>query len=134
MLLMETFLLRKDLKVAVQVHRKDTADEHSEHLKQWKQVIINDGVLVSPFISQREREVRDMARELDGDLIILKENGFAEFFKPVGWEFEIARPVISYYLPPGPTTQEKAPSPAANVYNSTTWHETSASAPQKRPA
>ena len=102
------FLLRKDLKVAVQVHRKDTAEEHNEHLKQWKQVIINDGVLVSPFISQREREVRDMARKLDGDLIILKENGFAEFFKPVGWEFDYCSAGHLLLLAPWPHHTEKS--------------------------
>lgn len=82
------FLLREPEKVQVVVHRKDSTDEHQRHTKQWETVVNNGGVLVSPFISAREREVRDMARQYEGKLIILKENGFQEFFKPSGWEFD----------------------------------------------
>ena len=82
------FLLREAEKAQVQVHHKDTYEEHSEHMKQWHQVILNGGVLVSPFISPREREAREMARACEGNMIILKENGFPEIFKPMGWEFD----------------------------------------------
>ncbi|MBQ0069510.1 MAG: hypothetical protein KBT09_07125 [Bacteroidales bacterium] len=81
------FLLREPEKVQVVVHRKDSTDEHQKHMKQWETVVNNGGVLVSPFISAREREARDMARQYEGKLIILKENGFQEYFKPSGWEF-----------------------------------------------
>lgn len=81
------FLLREPEKVQVIVHRKDSTDEHQKHMKQWETVVNNGGVLVSPFISAREREARDMARQYEGKLIILKENGFQEYFKPSGWEF-----------------------------------------------
>ncbi|MCQ2289165.1 MAG: hypothetical protein MJZ74_08715 [Muribaculaceae bacterium] len=81
------FLLREPEKEQVQVHRRDSDQEHQEHMKQWRKIIENGGVLVSPFISEREKQVRDMAREIQGKLIILKENGFPEYFKPSGWEF-----------------------------------------------
>lgn len=101
------FLLREAEKRQVVVHRKDSEQEHSEHIRAWVQTVDNSGVLVSPFISEREKQVRDMCRERRGKLIILKENGLPQFFKPYGWEFEYCSSGLLLILAPWPYHNEK---------------------------
>lgn len=101
------FLLRETTKSQVIVHRRDTAEEHEVHMKEWKQVVMEGGVLVSPFISPREKEVREMARECGGDMIILRENGFPDIFKPSGWEFDFCAEGRLLLLAPWPHHMER---------------------------
>lgn len=101
------FLLRETMKAQVIVHRRDTAEEHEAHMKEWKRVVMEGGVLVSPFISPREKEVREMARECGGDMIILRENGFPDIFKPSGWEFDYCAEGRLLLLAPWPHHMER---------------------------
>lgn len=101
------FLLKEVEKSQVIVHRRDSQEEHQQHIVEWMKVLDNDGVLVSPFVSPREKQVRDMARECGGKLIVLKENGFPEVFKPNGWEFEYCVQGKLLLLAPWPFHQEK---------------------------
>lgn len=101
------FLLRKTTKAQVIVHRRDTAEEHEAHMKEWKRVSVEGGVLVSPFISPREKEVREMAKECGGDMIILRENGFPDIFKPSGWEFDYCAEGRLLLLAPWPHHMER---------------------------
>lgn len=101
------FLLREVEKSQVIVHRRDSQEEHQHHLDEWMKVIDNEGVLVSPFVSPREKQVRDMAREREGKLIVLKENGFPEVFKPGGWEFEYCVQGKLLLMAPWPFHHEK---------------------------
>lgn len=100
-------LLREVEKVQVVVHRSDTIDDHNRNLSMWKDVIENGGVLVSPFVSPREKEAREMARDYGGKLIVLKENGFPEVFKPYGWEFDYCIQGKLLLLAPWPFHYEK---------------------------
>lgn len=101
------FLLRKPDKAQVLVHRADTPAQHAAHMQQWQQLALNGGVLVSPFISPREKEARDMARQFSGDLIILRENGFPDIFKPQGWEFPYCAAGHLLLLAPWPHHNER---------------------------
>ncbi len=101
------FLLRETMKAQVIVHRRDTAEEHEAHMKEWKRVAMEGGVLVSPFISPREKEVREMAKECGGDMIILRENGFPDIFKPSGWEFDYCAEGRLLLLAPWPHHMER---------------------------
>ncbi len=101
------FLLRKPDKAQVLVHRADSPAVHAAHMQEWQQLILNGGVLVSPFISQREKEARDMARQHSGDLIILRENGFPDIFKPQGWEFPYCAAGHLLLLAPWPHHNER---------------------------
>lgn len=83
------FLLRDFQKMAVAVHRGWTLGELEEQRSQWLACARNRGVLVSPFISQAERQVRDEALELGGKIIRIQMEGFPERFKPGGREFQL---------------------------------------------
>ena len=101
------FLLRKPDKAQVLVHRADSPAVHAAHMQEWQQLILNGGVLVSPFISPREKEARNMARQFSGDLIILRENGFPDIFKPQGWEFPYCADGHLLLLAPWPHHNER---------------------------
>ena len=61
------------------------APELTEKLrKRWHFNAKRGGVLVSPFISPKEKEVRDYALETRGNIILLEENGFTDRYKPSG--------------------------------------------------
>ncbi len=64
-----------------------------DHLRQrkitWKRTVENGGVLVSPFISEAERRVRDWAIDNGGRLIIIEENGFGVRYSPKGRMHEL---------------------------------------------
>lgn len=102
------FLLREVEKQQVIVHRRDSDHDYELHCSEWMSTIANGGVLVSPFISVREKRVRDMARDECGKLIILKENGFPDFFKPIGWEFDYCAEGKLLLLAPWPHHSKKA--------------------------
>lgn len=69
---------------AVKISRRYSADELRKKKLCWKRTIENGGVLVSPFISQAERKVRDWCIANGGRLILIAENGFGARFSPKG--------------------------------------------------
>ncbi len=83
------FLLRDFDRQQVVVHRTDSLEERTEKERKWTMCAANGGVLVSPFISPHEKAIRDTAIALGGNLIIIKNTGFEEKFKPQGNEFNL---------------------------------------------
>ena len=57
-------LLDCPFKEQVVVHRADSAEERERKLQEWLYTASNGGVLVSPFISKAEREVRNEAEKV----------------------------------------------------------------------
>lgn len=102
------FLLRNFDKMNVVVHRADTPDERERSRRRWLRCAANGGVLVSPFISQAEKEIRDKAIEAGGNLIILRNEGFEERFKPQGIEFELCAEGRLLLLAPWPEALNRA--------------------------
>lgn len=83
------FLLRDFDRRQVVVHRADSQETRAENERQWAMCAANGGVLVSPFISPDEKAMRDRAVALGGNLIIIRNEGFQEKFKPQGHEFDL---------------------------------------------
>lgn len=83
------FLLNDFEKEAVRISSRFSADELHRKKLRWLYVIENGGVLVSPFISQAERAIRDYAIENGGRLIVIQDNGFTPRFKPTGRMFDL---------------------------------------------
>ncbi len=83
------FLLRNPEKYVVRHSRKFGFEEQEQRRRCCRRVAFNGGVLVSPFIHPKEREIRDEGLELGGKIILVRHNGFPERFKPSGREFEI---------------------------------------------
>lgn len=83
------FLLRDFQRLAVMVHRADTAADKAMQRREWLECAANGGVLVSPFISKEEKAVRDAALSLGGSIITVRHNGFPDRFKPAAAEFAL---------------------------------------------
>lgn len=96
------FLLKDFDRRPVMVHRAWTAGELQENERQWLSCAANGGVLVSPFISRAEKEVRDKAIASGGRIIELRAEGFPERFKPSGKEFELCTAGQLLLLAPWP--------------------------------
>lgn len=82
-------LLDNPFKNAVIVHRADSAATKSEQRSQWLHTASNGGVLVSPFISPAEKEVRQEAEQSGGKIILLTNNAFPERYKPAAHDFAL---------------------------------------------
>ena len=83
------FLLQNPFKSAVIVHRRNSIEEN-EHLEyEWLRTAEGGGVLVSPFISQAEKRIRDLAEKEGGKFILIQSEPFPEIFKPSKHNFEL---------------------------------------------
>lgn len=72
----------------VRFSRRFTETQFSGYVMRWKECIETGGVLISPFIHPKEREVRDYALSKGGSVIRICENGFSGRFSPQGSEFK----------------------------------------------
>lgn len=82
-------LLDNPFKEQVVVHRADTPEQFAHHKERWLYTAANGGVLVSPFISKREKEIRTEAETLDARLILITHEVFGERFKPGAHDFDL---------------------------------------------
>lgn len=82
-------LLANPFKEQVIVHRADTPVQFDRNKDRWLYTAANGGVLVSPFISPREKEIRTEAEELDGRFILITNQPFAGRDKPTGRDFDL---------------------------------------------
>lgn len=81
-------LLRNpDLQV-VRFSRRFSDTYYVACIENWEKCVENNGVLVSPFIHPKEREIRDRALSNGGAIIRICENGFGDRFVPQGKEFD----------------------------------------------
>lgn len=102
------FLLRDFERLQVVIHRADSPETRAENEKKWIRCAANGGVLISPFISKDEKAIRDKAIEAGGNLIIIRNEGFEERFKPFGKEFELCSAGRLLLLAPWPEKLTKA--------------------------
>ncbi|MDE7413392.1 MAG: hypothetical protein K2N05_06345 [Muribaculaceae bacterium] len=95
-------LLSEFQRVPVKVSRKYSPSELKAWKKRWHTTILNDGVLVSPFINPNEKKVRDWAIDNGGSLIYLTYRPFPEKFKPQGKMFDLCAEgrLLIIYIPP----------------------------------
>lgn len=83
------FLLYIPDKMAVIVHRRYTDEENARLREEWLSCGERGGVLVSAAISPKEKEVLREAMNRGYRIILLRENGFPELYKPSGESFEV---------------------------------------------
>lgn len=82
------FLLRECCKEPV-IIRSHYSEEYKQELREkWRGVSDAGGVLVSPFISEKEKSVMDETLAAGGKVIVIRDNGFPERFKPLGKQFD----------------------------------------------
>lgn len=96
-------LLDCPFKEQVIVHRADSSETRQKNREQWLHTAANGGVLVSPFISPAEKEIRKEAEEAGGRFILIISDPMGERYKPAGREFELCEAgrllIISANLP-----------------------------------
>lgn len=83
------FLMDNPFKEAVIVHRANSREENDRLAALWLHTAFNGGVLVSPFISRAEKDVRARAEALGGKFILISNEPFPDRFKPTGRDFEL---------------------------------------------
>lgn len=81
------FLLDIPDKMAVIVHRRYTDSQYDDLRRQWLACGERGGVLVSAAIAPREKAVLREAMDRGHRIILLRENGFPEMYKPAGESF-----------------------------------------------
>ena len=84
-----TSLLHHPIRAAVRFSSKYTATELAKQSSLWEETIRQSGVLISPFIHPKEREIRDRGIEFGASIILIQDNGLPEKFKPSGRLFEL---------------------------------------------
>ena len=73
----------------VKVSSRYSEDELIRLKRLWVQTVYNEGVLVSPFVSPKERVVRDWALENGGRIIQFMDSKFGDKYKPTGRSFDL---------------------------------------------
>ncbi len=82
-------LLRHPLLSCVRVSSTFSEKEMAYKRQEWDETIRSQGVLVSPFYSRDEKEIRDKGIAGGAKIIMVKPNGLPDRFKPSGREFEL---------------------------------------------
>lgn len=81
-------LLANPFKDAVVCHRADAGTLKEERLiKNWMHLAVNGGVLISPFIAKKEKEIREKAEAKNGKIILISNEAFGDRFKPAAHDF-----------------------------------------------
>lgn len=80
-------LLDNPFKTQVVIHRSDTPEIRRANRQHWLRAAANGGVLVSPFISAPEKEIRREAEELGGRFILITNEPLKEREKPADHDF-----------------------------------------------
>lgn len=83
------FHLRNPFKYPLIVHRADTDEQFADKLRDALYFASNGGVVVSAFISPREKMVRQEVEAAGGKIILLRHKAYAEKEKPAHRDFEL---------------------------------------------
>lgn len=81
-------LLQNPFKAPVVIHRSDSESLKAAKYRRWQHLAENGGVLISPFISPAEKEVRRQCEETNGKVILLSSKPLGEREKPSAHNFE----------------------------------------------
>ena len=98
------FHLRNPDKYAVKLSRSYTSQQKEDLKKLWISEALKGSILVSPFISKEEKEIRDLVESHNGKIILIQHLAFGPRYKPPGHLFKLCEEgrllIISLALPP----------------------------------
>lgn len=83
------FLLRNPFKLPLVVHRADNDDVYNAKLEECLYFAENGGVIVSPFISSREKLIRKAIESSGAKIILIRDHPFGDRDKPAKHDFEL---------------------------------------------
>ena len=96
-------LLDNPFREQVVIHRADTPETRKHNRELWLYTAANGGVLVSPFISVAEKEIRAEADACGGNIILITNLPLPERYKPSGRDFDLCESgrllIVSANLP-----------------------------------
>ncbi|MDE5586106.1 MAG: hypothetical protein K2I92_07170, partial [Muribaculaceae bacterium] len=99
------FLFRNPDKDAVKISRSLKHEEILEKKASWLSSASKGTILVSPFISKAEKNIRTEAESLGARIILIVHEAFPERFAPAAHDFELCSEgrllIISLGLPIG---------------------------------
>ncbi|MCQ2288074.1 MAG: hypothetical protein MJZ74_03150 [Muribaculaceae bacterium] len=101
------FLLDIPDKVAVIVHRRYSIEENARLREEWLACGERGGVLVSAAIAPKEKDVLREAMNRGYRIILLRENGFPELYKPSGESFDACSQGLLLQISPWAHHMEK---------------------------
>lgn len=81
------FLFRNPFKISLVVHRADTEADFNIKLDECLYYAANGGVVVSAFISPREKEIRREIESVGGRIILVHDRPLGEREKPLEHDF-----------------------------------------------
>lgn len=96
------FIIKKSELLPIRIHRRWSDKEFDEYEEKCMEEIEKGAIPISPFIHRREKIIRDRTIETGGSLIVLRDIGFEERFKPQGIEFELCAAGRLLLLAPWP--------------------------------
>ena len=102
-------LLYNPFKAQVVIHRADSSEIRERNRLRWLHLAANGGVLVSPFISKDEKQLRDEAESAGAKIILLTNEVFPDRYKPSAHDFtlcEQGRLLILAPASPLPTSRQ----------------------------
>lgn len=82
-------MLRNPDKMAVKISSKYTEEERVAKENQWLENAARGSVLISPFISTAEKQIREEAEKLGAPIILIKHEAFPERYRPSAHDFEL---------------------------------------------
>lgn len=98
------FLFRNPDKEAVKISRKFSPEENIKKRTGWLSAASKGTILISPFISQEEKEIRTEVETRGANIILITHEAFGERFKPAAHDFKLCTAgrllIISLGLPP----------------------------------
>lgn len=83
------FLLRNPFKISLVVHRADNDDVFNRKREECLYTAANGGVVVSAFISPREKEIRREVEAMNGKIILIHNRIFKDREKPERHNFNL---------------------------------------------
>jgi len=84
------FFLDRPIIVPIRVSRRATPEELDKLKKDVLREVAGGAVIISPFISQGEKDIANMILDMDyGDVILMNPNGFTPYFRPRGKYFDL---------------------------------------------
>lgn len=83
------FHFRNPFKYALVIHRKDTEAEFNQKLDDCIYYAANGGIVVSAFISPREKEIRKIIEDIGGKIILIHDRPIENRGKPARHVFDL---------------------------------------------
>lgn len=96
------FLLKGISLLPVRIHRRWSEQEFADYKNRCRILISQGAIPISPAIHKAEKEIINSAVESGSSVILLKDQGFEERFKPKGKEFDLCSEGRLLLLAPWP--------------------------------